>query len=178
MSFIVTGNDVISAITGGVFTFLRIFTASDILTTTPAFILASYIIANNIGVMTEPDDGLDWPLHVAYMPDSITVKNDAGALYDTPGLKDGRLMEGQVISHHGLQLKIRSTDHITGWSKIEAIDSSLSAVQNDNIIINANEFQINNIKRVGDIISLGRERGSKGRMFFTTNYLITLKRIV
>ena len=167
----------ISAITGGVFSFVRVFSVSATLLTTPAYILASYIIEENIGSMTDPADSGDWPLYISYMPDGFDIETDCGSIYDTSGIKDGRLMIGPVIEHYGIQLKIRSDVHITGWSKAEAIASALDGVVDDLIEINSVEYRIYNIKRTGPVISLGMELGTKGRRLFTVNFLVTLKRV-
>ena len=176
MSYALISGEVIPAVTGGVFSFFRTLTDSDTLLTSPAFILASYIIEQTIGSMTDPADSSDWPLYVSFMPDSSGVKTDAGALYDTSGIKDGRLMEGQVIQHYGIQLSIRSNTHVAGWAKAEAIASALDAVLNDSVIIDSVEYQIINITR-SLVISLGAEPGTKERRMFTVNFVVTMKRI-
>ncbi len=177
MAYNLISGNIISAITGGVFSFVRSFTVSDSIQTSPAYVLASYIIDQAIGVMTDPDDGLDWPLYVSYSPDHQEAKTDIGTVYDTTGLKDGRFMEGPVVQHYGVQLRIRSDLHTIGWAKAEAIAVALDAVHNQNITINAVEYQIQNVSRTSPVISLGIEKGTKNRRLFTVNFMVTLKRI-
>lgn len=180
MSEEVRGPDVIPAVTGGVFDVATVLTASDDLLTSPAFVLASYIIAQAIGNMTDPDDSAlpDWPLFVSFMPDTSNVKTECGALYDTSPIKDGRLMAGQVISHFGIQLKIRSRTQVDGYAKAEAIAVALDTVQNETQVVGSYTYQLYNISRQGSPVSLGMEEGNKGRYLFTVNLVLTMKRVI
>ncbi len=177
MSFILVSDEKIPAVTGGVFLFERQLSSIGPLLTTPAHILAEYIIEQAIGSMTDPDDGLTWPLYISRMSDGITVKTEVGALYDTSGLKDGRLMEGQVIQHYGLQLKIRSSSHSTGWNKADVIANALDEVLNAVITVSGEDYIIQQVSRTGPVISLGAEPGTKERRLFVVNFLVTLKRV-
>jgi len=178
MSYDLISGNIVAAITGGVFSFVRVLSVSASLLTSPAYILASYIIAEDIGAMTDPADDDDWPLYVSSMPDSRDIKTNCGAIYDSPGLKNGRLMEGPVIEHYGIQLKIRSDNHDDGWAKAEAIAVALDGIANDTITIGIVEYQIHNVKRMSPVISLGIEKGTKDRRLFTVNFLVTMKRII
>ena len=173
---LVSGN-VIPAVTGGVFDFTLEASSGTALLSSPAFVLASYIIEQVIGSMTNPDDGSDWPIYISKMPDGPQVKTSCGAVYDTSGLKDGRIMDGGVTQHHGVQLKIRSSNHNTGWAKIETIALALDAVLNATITISIVLYKIYNITRTSPIISLGSEPGTQERQLFTINFLLTLERI-
>ncbi len=145
------------------------------LLTSPAFILATYLIGQ--GLMTDPVDNDEWPLYVSFMPDSSDVKTDCGTLYDIPGTKDGRLMAGEVIQHFGFQLKIRSSDYNTGWAKAEAIATNLDSVNNNVETVEGEDYQICNVSRVEPIVALGTEAGTKQRRLFTINFLVTVKKI-
>ena len=168
----------IPAVTGGLFSYVRISTTSDSLVNSPADILAKYIIQQAIGDMTEPTDGDDWPLYTTYMPDGSSIKNNAGCLYDTTPIKDGRIMDGSVIDHYGIQLMIRSTTYAAGYTKAESIARATESILKDTLTIGAYEYELKNISRQGSVIPLGAEKGTKGRSLFTVNFLATIKRIV
>ena len=180
-STIIRGGNKIAAMTGGVF-----LTTSNITTTTrsqtllvsPALILSTYLIGE--GLVDDPVGSASptWPIYVSRMPDTTDVKTDCVSIYDTSGLKDGRLMIGPVIKHYGIQIKIRSDSHDEGWVKAEALSVELDAIRNQIVMVGSTEYQVYNVKRMGVIIPLGAELGSKGRLLFTANFLVTLKRIV
>ena len=143
------------------------------LLTTPALILATYIRAQ--GLMSIPADDDDWPLYVSYMPDSSGVKTNSGAIYDASGKKDGRLMAGTVIQHYGVQIKIRSSVYTTGWAKLEAIATNLYTIDNAEVTVSGEDYQICNVSRIEPIISLGNEEGTKERQLFKSDFLMTVK---
>ena len=165
------------ATTGGLFAFEAIGVSGDQLLTSPAYILQQYIIDNAVGSMTDPSAGNAWPLYVSYTPDNDDTKTNLGVLYDTTPIKEGRLMEGQIVSPFGIQLKIRTQKHIEGYTKAEEIANTLDAVQNNIITIDANDYLIENISRLGAPVSLGIEKGTKERRLFTVNFILTMKRI-
>lgn len=178
MSYDLISGQVIPAVTGGVFSFVRIFLTSATILTSPAYVLASYIIENVIGSMTNPADEDDWPLYVSFMPDNPDIETNLGVLYDGPGMLDGRLMDGPVIQHHGLQLRIRSESYTIGWAKMEEIVSALDTVIRETITVGGEEYLILNVKRGGLITSLGVEGGTRNRRIFTTDFVITLRRVI
>ena len=98
------------------------------LLTSPAYILASYIRGQ--GLMTDPDDsaGVVWPLYISLMPDNVDVETNCGIVYSTSGIKDGRLMSGEVIQHYGIQLRIRCDDYNIGWAKAESVANNLDSI--------------------------------------------------
>ncbi len=144
------------------------------LLTAPALILATYIRAQ--GLMATPAAGATWPLYVSRMPDTSDTPTNCGVLYDVAGVKDGRIMSGgEVIQHFGIRLRIRCSAHITGWVKAEAIANNLDSVQNEALAVGGNNYQISNVSRVGLIVALGNEPGTKERALFECNFLVTIK---
>ena len=173
----IKGGNLIAAITGGVFyeaTVYGVDTPEDLLLDSPAYILMSYIVGV-LELMTLPSEEDDWPLYVSHLPDGI---NNSGCLYDTSGISDGRLMDtGKMIEHHGIQLTIRSDDYSIGRAKAEEIALSLDAVFNDAVDIGDEEFEIQNVKRMSNVISLGLEEDSRRNYLFTVDFVATLKRM-
>ena len=142
----------------------------------PAFILSEYII-NALILMTNPNVSGLWPLYTSYMPDGDDVESNCGALYNTTGILDGRLMAGEVIKHQGLQLRIRSLTEDEGYDKAEEVGLGLDEVQNDTIVIDSNSYEIQNVRKTTPIIPLGLEKGTNRRYLFTINFLVTLKKV-
>lgn len=141
----------------------------------PVSILASYII-EVLKKMTDPSNGIDWPLYQTSMPDGDEVKTNCGALYDTPGMNEPRLMMGLVVTHPGIQLRIRSSTSKIGWVKIEDIADALDEVKNVDIAVDGKTYRIQNASRTSPIVPLGLEVGTR-RYLFTVNYLLTVRKI-
>ena len=140
----------------------------------PSLVLVEYII-EVLGLMTRPSAGAGWPLYMESMPDGEGSKDDAGAVYDTQGIKDGRsLRTGEVFEHFGVQLRIRSRDKQRGFRKIQEIAVALDAVKRDTVSTATETYVIQNVSR-GQIASLGAERdSSKRRYIHTVNFLLTV----
>ena len=170
---ILGSNNIIAVATCGVFTSKLSGTGSNQLLGSPAFILAQYII-DTLATMTTPiDDGI-WPLYVNHLPDKVS---NAGAIFDTTGLKDGRYMVGFVPQKFGIQLMIRALDNQIGYAKIEDVAVDLDAVTNVEISLDSGDYVIQNVSRASPIITLGLEEGTRRRFLFTVNFLMTIRRV-
>ena len=178
MSNVIVGGDIIAAMTGGVFSLTplaRTVSGTSVLQTSPANIIANYIIST-LATMTDPSDGSDdWPLYTSHLPDKTDVETNCGAIFDTTGVNDIRQMNGAVPQHPGIQLRVRSKDYNTGYAKIENVANALDEVANASLEINALEFEIQNVSRTSGIISLGTDE--KRRFHFTINFILTLREL-
>jgi len=138
----------------------------------PASIIAYYII-NELAEMTDPSDKGDWPIYKSHLPDGDNIKTNAGAIYDTSGIQDMRSMNGKVPEHPGIQIRIRSNNHDTAYTKIEDIARALDDVFNALITIGTVDYEIQNVSRTSPIVSLGVDE--KRRFHFVINYILTIR---
>ena len=140
----------------------------------PASILASYII-NTLGLMSGYSSD-DWPMFIGSLPDSDNIADDAGAIYDTSGVLDGRLMRnGTIIEHEGVQIRIRSVEYNDGWQKINDIMDALDAVLNVEVTVDSYDYVLNSLSRAASIAIMGADE--KRRYSFTVNYLCTITEV-
>ncbi len=172
---ILGSNNIIAVATYGVFTSKLTGTGSNQLAASPAYILAQYI-ADVLGLMGETTDDI-WPLYVNHLPDSPNVEDNCGAIYDTTGVKDGRLMEGPVPQHFGIQLKIRSLGNQAGYVKIEDIAVAMDEVVRVELSLSSGDYVIQNVSRTSPVVPLGIEGGTKRRFLFTINFLVTMRKV-
>ncbi len=176
MSNAVAAGNLLAAINAGGFYFAplsRVTVGTPKLGVSPAFVLA-YYIRNTLATMSVPSAGISWPLFVQHIPDS---PSDAGSLYNTAGIIDGREMVGSVPIHQGIQLRIRSLSEETGYAKIEDVASALDEVFDESVEIDPEEYNIQNVSRTTDIVSLGIEGGTKRRFLFTVNFMLTIRKL-
>ena len=140
----------------------------------PAVILSEYLIDQ--GLFTAPSDEDSWPLYISSVPDADTVENDLGGIYDSEGLKDGRIMSsGETIFHYGFQVRVRSEDYQDGWDKLHEVNELLVAVTNEVVTVASVDYLVESISQISSIMSLGVEEGTKRRYNFTVNFLATIK---
>ena len=155
---------------------MRVDDGSDVpeeLSDSPAVILAQYL--RDVALFVDPDESGAWPLYIDFTPDGKNVKDDVGTVYDTTGVKDGRLMSGQNIFHYGVQIRIRCVVPSDGWTKAKSVRGNLAVVRNETVTVEGNEYEIKNVSATTNIVSLGQEPGMKRRELFTINYLLTIK---
>lgn len=173
---IVGSKDFVAVGTGGVLTAKLVGTGSNQLLASPAYILSKYII-DVLETMTIPSVGGIWPLYISHLPDDKDVADNCGAIYDTTGVKDGRLMSGEVPQHFGIQIMIRSLGNQAGYVKIEDVAADMDAVLNVELSLDSGDYIIQNVSRTSPVISLGIEGGTKRRFRFTVNFLMTIKKV-
>ena len=135
-----------------------------------ADILRYAVIAGGQGTL--PTDSLAWPFFVGHLPDT---PDNAICAYDTGGLPDGRLMDGETIQHPGWQLRIRATDHATAWAKVALIKAALDAIANTAVAIGVSNYTLHSVTQTGTPISLGQEvSGTRRREQITVNGTLTV----
>ena len=177
MTITITGSkNIIAVATCGVFTSKLSGTGSNKLLASPASILAYYII-NTLGTFTSPADGSTWPLFETHLPDGRNVEDNSAVIFDTTGVKDGRLMTGLVPMHFGILVRLRSLDHEIGYAKVEDLAADLDTVLRAEVSIGANDYIIQNVSRSSPIVPLGIEEGTKRRFVFTINFLVSLRKV-
>jgi hypothetical protein len=122
---------------------------------------------------------LNWPLYVAHMPDSSRTVDELGAVSETQGVKDGRLMTGFLVFKYGLQVLIRSLTYEEGYAKAVEVQEVLQAVGGQETATvgagsSAITYTLLNFSQQGPILPLGQEEGTKRRWLFSINYLATI----
>ena len=138
----------------------------------PAYILAEYII-EVLGDMADPPS-TTWPLYRNSLPDGNGVPDNAGAVFDTSPLVDGRYMSGGVVVEHpGVQLRVRSKDQQTGYAKIEDLVRTLETVTNVTVSTATETFVLQNVSRSSGVVSMGIDE--QRRWHHTANFLLTVK---
>ena len=95
---------------------------SGILTHSPAAVIRQLLV--DLGEGTLPSADGSWPVYSYRSPDGvdslITVTN-------TTPRRQGRYMPtGEVVQFYALQIAVRTTDPETGWTKVNAIATTLT----------------------------------------------------
>jgi hypothetical protein len=140
----------------------------------PALILRGYLVGND-GEMYEPGvlDGViqATPVFVSQLPDKRDL---AICIYDTTGVRDGRLMRtGEVSIHPGVHLRVRAPDYQTGWEVGNALAGTLDGLMCSVIILDDQSYTLWNVSRQGPLLYLGEEP-DKRREAFTLDAIMTV----
>ena len=143
-----------------------------------AQIIQQLLIDNSFGVASTDATKDNWPIY------SIIEPNEPDrviTIYDTTGLVDGRLqINGKVVEHLGIQIRIRSNDNDVGNDKIQAIKVFMDETLLDNTVTvldssgtNSENHIVHSASRTSTVLSLGRDIENSNRFLFTINYVIS-----
>jgi hypothetical protein len=136
------------------------------------------LIAEGVGVSTNTTTSV-WPIYVSFLPD---LPDNALVVYDTTGVLQGRAMgSGEVITKPGIQVRVRASNHPTGYAKAQAVTEVLDAIRKERVVIASGVFAgtyvVENVARTADILPMGVEgEGTERRHNFTINALLTARK--
>lgn len=134
------------------------------------------------GLGSRPGSESPFPVFLSHTPerpdDSITV-------YDTTGVKQGRLMQGEVVQREGVMIRIRSSSYSVGWNKGRDIVQMVDEVRRREVDLDAGDFGgeegefsnfvIDSIMRESTLLITGTEpEGERRRQIFTLNVTANL----
>lgn len=138
-----------------------------------AYILRSVLIY--LSQASAPSSQTTWPVFVDNEPN---LPDNCITVYNTAGTEDGRAMiSGLLFDHEGLQIRVRSVDHPTGWNKLREIRDAISmSVRNLFLTVEGEPYRVNAVTRIQDVIPIGTEQTSK-RLLFTLNCTISFNKL-
>jgi hypothetical protein len=123
-----------------------------------------------------PTTGEDtsWPV---FSPNEPTSPDNAITVQGTTGVKQARTMQdGDLVEHHGIQIRVRGQDNDTGFLKARALAIALDQTVYHNVVhVGSNNYHVQCINRQGDVMRLGRESPISSRYLFTINGLMAVR---
>ncbi len=145
---------------------------SSLLQHSPADILGQLLIDN--GQASDPTGTGAWPLSIgleADIPDNVLT------VYDTVGQNDGReMVTGELLSHEGIQLRVRAADKRTGYAKANALRAFLSeTVKRNTVNLDGVSYTVNCAVKIGQVLPIGDDVPNTRRKLFTLNFLLSCK---
>ncbi|MCK9568737.1 minor capsid protein [Candidatus Pacearchaeota archaeon] len=144
------------------------------LTHTPANVLQYLMV--DLGLGTLPTSSGNWPIYNANEPDT---PDNCITLRDVAGVTHGReQITGVIQEHEGIQIRIRSTDHATGWTKANAIKVALdSSIAMNSVSITTSTYMVHAVTRKSGPFDIGTESPSSKRRLFTINAVVSLRQV-
>lgn len=143
------------------------------LTHSPAHVVRQLLIDLALGVAT---DGEPWVVKASAEPD---VPDEVITVFDTAGQSDGRVMvDGELQEHQGIQVRIRSKDHPTGWARADRVQSELARnVYDRTVHVGSEAYLVHSLNQIGPILALGKDSPNSKRSLFTVNMVVSLKQL-
>jgi hypothetical protein len=141
----------------------------------PAEIVQTFLISE--GDVSDPDgsSGGDWPAYINFLPDGVGVPDNAVAVYDNVGQRDGRLHAlNTVIDHPGFQVVVRATTAIQAHAKMKNITIALRDAVREVVVIAGNAYTMHSVQQLAPALSLRLEPGTKRRFQVANAFHVTL----
>lgn len=126
-----------------------------------------------MGHGTDPASASTWPIYVSSEP---TTPDNCITVYDTTGRATGREMTaGSRAEYHGIQLRIRASNHTTGYGKARRLANILDRdVYQAPVVIGGQHYVVQQVGRVGTITTMGKDAPGSKRSLFSINALVTI----
>jgi hypothetical protein len=110
----------------------------------------------------QPGDG-STVCYISSMPDdddqAVCVKNSIG-------LDFGQTMNtGKYIIHPGIQIEVRSLYDSPGYALTQKIANAIQGINNNTVVFNGQTYYVQNIYRVGSIVTFGEQVGKRRRIW-------------
>jgi hypothetical protein len=145
----------------------------------PAEVVRQLLVDLNLGSTPPvPPASLvnDWPAYVGMEP---SVPDNCLTVYDTTGRDFGRTMfDGVLITHYGIQLRVRALNHKTGWLKAHTARTTLSeGVYRKGVTVGSNNYLLWCLNRFGNVLAIGKDSPTTKRSIFTLNFMAVLRQL-
>jgi hypothetical protein len=142
------------------------------LVNSPADVVRKLLI--DLALCTSPALSQPWPVFAANEPDT---PDNCVTVYDSPdSWSDGRDMNsGEPMVQHSVQVRVRSVDHPTGWTKADLIRRTLAeGVYLRQVLISPKAYLMQCLTRFSAVMALGAESPTSKRRIFVINMAATL----
>ena len=151
-------------------------TVTNTLLHSPADVIRGCLIDLGLGSDPTLDPQAAWPIYVSSEP---TTPDNCLTVYDTQGVEDGSSqLDGELWTHHGFQVRVRSTDHVTGWARANAIRQALAQQVLDNAVaVGTSHYVIHAAAGIGSVLVLGKDTPTSKRSLFTLNATAVLRQV-
>lgn len=140
----------------------------------PADILRHLLI--NISQGTLPTDNLTWPVYTSQQPDK---PDNLITTLDFPGPHQGRAqVDGEVQERHGVTVRVRAANHVTGYLKARQIAIALDQqVYRETVTIDTIGYTVHAVSRDANApSSLGKDVPGSKRDLFTIDTTISVRK--
>ena len=136
-----------------------------------ADILLAHLIA--LGLASDPEENEEWPGYFGMESDD---GNHALSVMDTTPVADGRLMDGSVVDHPGVQIRIRSVEgYRHGNAKAKAVKDAVDQIVRASVSLEGSNYLIQNVSRRPGPLYLGLD--GRNRHIFTINAVLTINNL-
>lgn len=144
----------------------------DLLTHSPADIVRWLMVALGMGIDPASGTSSNWPI---FQGSESNAPDNVITTYNTTGQGQGvSLIDGEVFTHYGFQVRVRSGSDPEGYTKIASIRYQLARVLDRTVSIASSHYLIHKISNIGDPIQIGKDAPGSKRSLHTLNCTVVL----
>jgi Bacteriophage minor capsid protein len=141
-----------------------------ILNHSPAQILRRVLVAQGHGA--DPPAG-PWPAYCPLEPDK---PDNCLTVQGTAGTDHGRTMiDGERQEFHGVQLRVRASDPLTGYTKARALAVALDTLSRVAVTLSTTAYLLHAVTRTSDVLELSTDTPRTKRHLYTINARFTVR---
>lgn len=134
----------------------------------------AYLIAQSVVANPDTLPIGSWPMYLDGLPDGSNAPNNALAIFDTVGKKQGRMMRtGQSVLFPGIMVHSRAVSRDDAYDKITSVLSAFEALLRAPVTIGSDSKTIQAISIKGNPMSLGELPGDVRRFGFSLNAIVS-----
>lgn len=112
-----------------------------------------------------------WGLTANFEP---STPDNQITVYDTAGVRHGRLQYGETQEHHGILVQVRSGTPPLAANKINQLKQDMELVYDEVVTIESNSYSIHSVNHASGPVLLGREDGTN-RTLYSVNFLTYIR---
>ena len=146
------------------------------LTHSTAQIVQYLLVGMGLGTLQSVSAAGSWPVFRSSEPDT---PDNCITVYRTVGTDDGRSMiDGELWSHHGFQVRVRGSDEDAATPKADAIRVALATQsRGSTVVISSTTYRIWSVSRIGQVLVLGFESPKSKRSLATLNAVLAVREV-
>jgi Bacteriophage minor capsid protein len=139
----------------------------------PAQILRRVLVAQGHGA--DPPAG-PWPCYCPMEPDQ---PDNCVTVAGTAGTDHGRTMiDGERQEFHGVQVRVRASDPLTGYAKARALAVALDGLLRVAVTLGTTPYLLHAVTRTSDVLELGTDAPRSKRHLYTINARFTVRQTI
>lgn len=143
------------------------------MTKSPAKVMQKLLI--DLGLASSKESGGDYPCYYSNQPDK---PDKCFTVYNTDGQVQGRVIGGEALEVHGIQIRLRDIDVETGDNKLNLVATTLAEdVLNTLVDISSSRFKVYAITQPSNIMYIGFDAPNTRRSIWTLNLLMTVTQV-
>lgn len=145
----------------------------------PAEILRVLLIDMDLGFEPDLTNPVDWSVYANAEP---SKPENVITVYDTTGVQQARVMQGEFVEDYGIQIRFRGNDQGAIHPQARTVKVHLAEVLQSNRSVTVTTrvgtatYNVHALSKFGSLLNLGKDRSNSNLRLNTLNLMATITR--